>query len=223
MDRNTHKKLLDHYLENGGDGSKIKLITAFSLANHAKLKYFIKQLNIDLPLNEIEEKPIIITPQKAQKSVFTDLISNYPKELHSAFKMRYEHWLEACSLKIELNAITIRDEAKALEVQWKLMDQLEAMDKCQKALEYYKVNKRVLEIKTTANFDDLAPIDLLKRRNNLRSSITKRNATKDRMEKGLPDKTDSKYNLKLHLLNRKIEEIQKLKNMVVKLDEMIGN
>jgi hypothetical protein len=229
MDRNTHKNLLDHYLKNGGDAKKVKLISAFSSANHAKLKYFIKQLNIDLPevaevkgtkTEEISTKTIV--PPKQKNSIFSDLISNYPKELHSAFKMRYEHWLEACSIKIQLNDVDIRDEKKALEIQWLLMNQLDAMDKCQRALEYYKVNKRVLETETKATFENLTPMELIKRRNNLRSSITKRTATMKRMEKELPDLNDPKYNLKLHLLNRKKEEIQKLENMVSKLDEMIS-
>lgn len=231
MNRDAHKILIEQYLSLGGSAQKVKAISSFSLGNHAKLKYFIKQLNAT-PVDVAEEKGTKITEkstktvaptEKQKNSIFSDLISNYPKELHHAFKMRYDHWLDACSLKIELNDVDLKDEEKALEIQCKLMRNLESMDQCQKALEYYQKNKRVLETETKSNFDNLSPLELIKKRNNLRSSISKRQVTLKKMEKDLPKKTDTKYNLKLHLLNRKKEEIQKLKNMVLKLDEMIDS
>lgn len=230
MDRDAHKILIEQYLSLGGSAQKVKAISSFSLGNHAKLKYFIKQLNAK-PV-EVTNTPVVklstppagnsALPEK-RKSIFSDLISHYPVDLHHAYKMRYEHWLEACSLKVMLNDVDVKDEETALEIQWKIFDNLEAMDKYQKALEYYGKNKRILETETKANFDDLSPIELIKKRQNIRSNISKRMKTFKKMESELPKKGADDYNLKLHLLNRKKEEIQQLKNMVTKLDEMIDS
>ena len=223
MDHNTHKILIDQYLSLGGSKEKINSILSFSLGNHARLKYCIKQLNA-VPAKIDTTKPASPTtePDSKRKSIFSDLISYYPVELHQAYKMRYDHWLEACSLKVLLNEVDIKNEEKALEIQWKMFDNLESMDKYQKALEYYNEHKRIIETETKETFDDLSPMELIKKRQNLRSNISKRINTLKKMEESLPEKGAEDYNLRLHLINRKTEEIQQLKNRVVKLDEIIN-
>ena len=156
MNRESHKKLIEHYLSNGGDAKKIQLYKSFSLANFAKLKYFVKQLNIAIPevteLEKTKPKPENIKSEKERKSIFSDLISNYPKELHSAFKKRYDYWLEACSLKVQLNNVHRTDEQTAYEIMVRLWDSLEKMDHCQKALDHYREHKRILETETISDF-----------------------------------------------------------------------
>jgi len=225
MNRDTHKKLYEHYLSHGGDAKKVQLYKSFSMANHAKLKYFVKQLNV-VPKVEPEHqlpKKEIIKSIKERKSIFSDLISNYPKELHVAFKDRYDYWLNACSLKIELNEVHYSDEDTAYEIQAKLWDCLEKMDRCQEVLTHYRENKRILETKSTADFSKLSAMELLKKRNSTRSNITKRKSTIKKLEELLPKHTDPAYRKRLHQINLKIEQLRKIENELKSLEEVINN
>lgn len=226
MNRDTHKKLYDHYLSHGGDAKKVQLYKSFSCANHAKLKYFVKQLNIIFPkvdpVKIQEPKKEIIKSVKERKSIFSDLISNYPKELHGAFKDRYDYWLNACSLKIELNEVHYSDEETAYEIQVKLWDCLEKMDRCQEALTHYRENKRILETISTADFSKLSAMELLKKRNSTRSNITKRKSTIRKLEELLPKHTNPNYRKKLHQINLKIEQLRKIENELQILEELIN-
>lgn len=226
MDRNTHKKLISDYIAAGGNQLKVKMISSFSLQNHAKLKSLIKQLNPEpLPEPEVHsviERKVLVDQSKRKESKFSDLISNYPSELHSVFKKRYDYWLEACSLKQQLNEVDRLDEGTALNIQWKILENINAMDECQAALDYFKENKRILPTETKMNFDSLSPLEIINKRNNLRSNITKRSKTLRLMESELPTKDSPDYNLKLHLINRKKEQIQEYINQVSELDKMIN-
>ncbi|WP_300685516.1 hypothetical protein [Chryseobacterium sp.] len=227
MDRNTHKALLKEYQSLGGDQMMVKKLSSFSLSSHSKLRYLIKQLNINPDKdNDIDQSDSITLEAlvlQERESKFSDLISNYPQQLHSVFKSRYDQWLTACSLKQQLNSIEFSDEKTALDIQWKIVESIELMEGCQRALDHYNKFKRILPVKSSVNFDDLSPIDLLKKRNNLRSNITKRSKTLKEMEANLPDKSSKEYNLKLHLVNRKREQIQDYKNQVLELDKLINN
>lgn len=226
MNREFHKKLYEHYLSNGGDVKKVLLYKTFSIANHAKLKYFIKQLNIVTtpdPVKDNEDKKEKVKSPDHRKGIFADLISNYPKELHEAYKNRYEYWLNACSLKIELNNVHYSDEDTAYEIQAKLWDCLEKMDRCQEALDHYRDHKRILETKTLADFSKLSAIELLKKRNSIRSNITKRKSTIKKLEEMLPRHTDANYRKKLNQVNLKIEQLRKIENELVRLEEIINN
>lgn len=231
MDRKAHKELLNKYSSLGGDQTMVKKLSSFSLVNHSKIKYLIKQLDIQVNADktkEIEFDAETLEPPKQievqeRKSKFSDLISNYPQELHSVFKRRSDHWLSACSLKQQLNSLEKKDETTALKIQWKILENIEAMEECQKALDYYQDHKRILPTKTDKSFSDLNPLDLLKKRNNLRSNITKRSKTLKQMESDLPEKGSKEYNLKLHLVNRKREQLQEYINQVTELDKLINN
>ncbi|WP_265427871.1 hypothetical protein [Chryseobacterium sp. YIM B08800] len=230
MNRDTHRELYQQYISNGGDAKKVQLYKSFSPANYAKLKYFVKQLNIDVPFPDAGSAKKITqtvtkvnTPEKPRKSIFSDFISQYPKELHSAFKQRYDHWLEACALKVELNDVHQTDEETAYDIQFKLLDHLEKMDRCQKALDHYNKNKRIMLTETLADFSKLSPMELLKKRNATRSNITKRKATIKKMEDALPKNTDPDYRRKLHQVNCKIEQLIVIENELEKLEETIKN
>ncbi|MGD1319536.1 hypothetical protein [Chryseobacterium sp. 2R14A] len=231
MNRDAHKELYQHYIVNGGDAKKVQLYKSFSPANYAKLKYFVKQLNIDVPVPDtasvknISEPVTNLNPpvEKQRKSIFSDFISQYPKELHSAFKQRYDHWLEACALKVELNDVHRTDEETAYDIQVKLLDHLEKMDRCQEALDHYNKHKRIMLTETLADFSKLSPMELLKKRNATRSNITKRKATIKKMEDALPKNTDPEYRRKLHQVNCKMEQLRDIENELEKLEELVGN
>jgi len=227
MNRQTHKELIEIYLSSGGDVKKIQLYKSFSPANHAKLKYFLKQIKIDLP----DAKPVkigaktttIIPEAKDRKGIWNDLISQYPIELHQDYQNRYKYWLEACSLKVELNAVHRKDEKTAYELQEKIMFCFEKMDKAQKALQHYQNHKRIIKTETKTDFSQLSPMELLLKRNSTRSNISKRNSTIARMEAILPNVSDPNFKRKLHSLNRKKEQLQELLNELEILEAMVGN
>ncbi|UKB81253.1 hypothetical protein [Chryseobacterium sp. MEBOG07] len=229
MDRKTHKELLSKYFSLGGDQVMMKKLSSFSLVNHSKLKYLIKQFDVqsteekkEIESDKSESEPEIKIIIQKRESKFSDLISNYPQELHPVFKSRYDHWLSACSLKQQLNSVDRLDEITALKIQWEILGNIEAMEDCQRALDYYQDHKRILPIKTNKNFSGLTAIELLKTRNNLRSNITKRIKTLNQMESNLPEIGDKEYNLKLHLVNRKREKLQEYINQVTELDKLIN-
>jgi len=225
MNQEIHKQLINQYISSGGNPEKIKAFQNFSVGNHAKLKYFIKQLGeipepiISIP-NEAQEKPL--QPAQKKQSIFSDLISNYPGELHQAYKQRYDYWLEACSLKIQLNTTPPGDEKTAFEIQSKMFAALDQLDKCQNALDHYKEYKRVLPIETKIDYGSLAPMELITTRNNLRSNITKRKSTISKMEASLPKSDHPNYKRDLHLLNRKKEQLQEYENRVEQLNKLIN-
>ncbi|CDN79533.1 hypothetical protein [Elizabethkingia anophelis] len=225
MNREIHKQLIGQYISSGGNPEKIKAFQDFSTANHAKLKYFIKQLG-ETPepiISVSDENPKETVPAEHKKqSIFSDLISNYPQELHIAYKQRYDYWLEACSLKIQLNAVDHGDEKTAYEIQNKMFAALDQLDKCQNALDHYKEYKRVLPIETKVDYGSLSPMELITTRNNLRSNITKRKSTISKMEASLPKTSHPNYKRDLHLLNRKKEQLQEYENRVEQLNNLIN-
>ena len=106
MNAQKHQELLQEYIAKGGDLKHSKSFEQFSLQNFAKLKYELKKLGDPIPKEEIKPPPP--TPEKAKTyrpKPFDDLILEYPPALHSIFKKRWEVWLEACSLKIQLGNI----------------------------------------------------------------------------------------------------------------------
>lgn len=231
MNWENHKELLDFYLANGGDGKKVQLYKSFSLANYAKLKYFVKQLNVALPVPAtapVKKASAPVTSptppaEKPRKGIFTDFISQYPKELHPAFKQRYDHWLEACALKVELNEVHHSDEETAYNIQYKLLDHLEKMDRCQEALNHYNEHKRIMQTETIADFSKLSPNQLVLKRNVIRSNISKRKLTIKKMEDSLPNNSEPNYRKKLHQLNLKLEKLRVIENELRILEEMVGN
>jgi len=232
MTREEHKNLIDLYLASGGDAKKIQLYQSFSAANFVKLKYFVKQLKVELPENtKLSTPPTKLStphpepsaPVKERKGIWNDLISQYPVELHQEYQNRYKYWLEACSLKVELNAVHYKDEKTAYEIQEKIMFCFEKMDKAQKALNHYQKNKRILKTETKVDFSGLSPMELLNKRNVTRSNITKRKATIKKMEDALPKSDHPDFKRKLHSVNLKIEQLQMMINELEVLEKMVGN
>ena len=223
MNQEIHKQLINQYISSGGNPEKIKAFQNFSISNHAKLKYFIKQLGeTPDPVTPVPDSIPQTQSEHKKQSIFSDLISNYPQELHVAYKQRYDYWLEACSLKIQLNSTHPGDEKSAFEIQSKMFTALDQLDKCQNALDHYKEYKRVLPIETKVDYGSLTPMELITTRNNLRSNITKRKSTISKMEASLPKTNHPNYKRDLHLLNRKKEQLQEYENRVEQLNKLIN-
>lgn len=217
MNKKEHDRLLQDFIKLGGQSRLVKSLAPFSLANHAKLKHQLRQLQpeqVPLQANAPEADPEPTITLVPRKSIFSDLISQYPPQLHTAYKRRYDCWLEACSLKVQLNDIGPEDEKEAAEIQEKILSAMRVMDKCQEALAYYQENKRIIPVETKKTFDHLSPVDLIKMRNNIRSNITKRTATLEKMvAEGAAD----------HMLGRKREQLAEIINQLEELNKIIND
>lgn len=225
-----HRENLDEYLRLGGNPKIAKQLTIESLQNRSRLSYLLSQLK---PVDIIEEnaaypEPVLITPAPPEpvqpperKRVFTDMIFQYPAELHTAYKKRYEYWLEACSLKLKLNEIPEEDHSAAFDIQEKILKCFDNFDKCQNALDHYNKNKRIMSIDSTQDFTKLSSAELILKRNNLRTNICKRKKTIEKKRENLPDPESPDYNLKLSSLNQKLEELQDLENQESELNKLI--
>ena len=246
MNNSSHQELAQRYVALGGDPQAIKAYLIFTPRHYAKLSYLLKQLKtvpaepesdvsvalkkpttIDISADKKEDigrdeivKDSYPIPEK-KKSIFSDLITQYPLELHPVYKQRYEYWLEACSLKMQLNELHYTEEDKAYTIQNKLIKVLELLDKCHKSLSYYQEFKRVLPLETKEDYSSLSPMELLTKRNNLRSGITKRKATILKMEKELPEPSHPDYKKHLHALNCKREQLQGCENILQQLNLLI--
>lgn len=245
MNAQEHQLLINQFISLGGNPRLAKRLSVFSLPNFAKLKYELgkceKQeadsswLLANSQLQEatsdkqeaISQKPEANSPNK----VFNDLIADYPVALHSTFRKRWELWMEACSWKIQLNAIeedarTFFDSAQndnprcksqdtrtknqemAFEVQMKIHECFQKFDHCMKILEHYKTHKRIMPTEAERDLSGFSAMQLLKLQNNLRASISRRKQTIAALEDELPEKQDRSYNIRLHSLNRKKEQLQ---------------
>lgn len=230
---NTHQENIKLYLSLGGDTRKIKALTAATLQNRARLAYLISQLQTNEDISgqkeAIERKQKTVSESAAdpaptpvrKKGVFSDFISQYPIALHETYKKRYEHWLEACSLKVSLNEIPDQDSEAALIIQDKIMKCFSRFDACQEALDYFNEKKRVLPVKSSQDFSQLSPVELLKLRNNLRSQITKRKATIHKKHSELPDPEADNFKIKQNALNRKIEELRELELQLKEVESLL--
>ena len=102
-----------------------------------------------------------------------DLIADYPVALHGVYRAKREAWLRACSLKLTLNAIPMEEEDKARELQRQLWQLFDAMDNYDVVLQYWRDHKKILEPQKE-DYSRLTPVELVQRRNTLRSNIVSR-------------------------------------------------
>lgn len=219
MNAKEHKKLLSEFISKGGPERLSKSLQRFSLQNHAKLKYELSKLNkstIESPRTVEVEKP------KTRK-VFDDLIADYPVQLHSTFRRRWEVWLEACSWKMQLNRVDVQDAETAFDIQIKIYNCFVEFDRCQKILKHYREHKRIMPTEVATDFSKLTELELFKYRNKLRASITRRRQTIEKLETNLPNKEDDNYALRLHSLNRKKEQLQDKLNELLACEKLLKN
>jgi hypothetical protein len=160
--------------------------------------------------------PIIEAPLYKQK-----LIRDYPIALHPVYIQQKNDYAIACSLKIQLNNITADEENndEALNICLQIDRLFDAIELAWKQLDHYTDTKTILEINTN-DFSALSPAQLLQRRNNYRSNLTKANKHLKVMQSkeavSIADKT--KLEVKTEKQLKKIiqleENIQSLNNLI---------
>ena len=204
-------------------GGKIQGVYSFySLENEAKVRQEIKRLQSTRVIS-IPEKPLQNTTsnneKQQEKSSFSELIASYPPALHSVFFRKKDAWLKACSLKIQLNQLQPTQEEKARVLQFKIWKLFEQMDTDDIILEHWKKHKRILT--EEEDFSNLSPVELVQKRNTLRSNIVSREKSLQKwIEIIETNKEKASFTLKEKII-RKTEELKQLKMKVKKLDELI--
>lgn len=154
-----------------------------------------------------------------------DLIADYPVALHGVYRAKRETWLRACSLKLTLNAIPMEEEDKARELQRQLWQLFEAMDNYDVVLQYWRDHKRILE-PVREDYSRLTPVELVQRRNTLRSNIVSREKSLAKWEEQAK-REEGMSGRSLWVLQEKIarkrEEVEQMKLQVKEIEKLMIN
>ena len=159
-----------------------------------------------------------------------DLIADYPVALHGVYRAKREAWLRACSLKLTLNAIPMEEEDKARELQRQLWQLFSAMDNYDVVLQYWRDHKKILEPQKE-DYSRLTPVELVQRRNTLRSNIVSREKSLAKWEEQVKSeelRVKSEGGMSgrsLWVLQEKIarkrEEVEQMKLQVKEIEKLV--
>ena len=152
-----------------------------------------------------------------------DLIADYPVALHGVYRAKREAWLRACSLKLTLNAVPMEEEDKAREIQRQLWQLFSAMDNYDVVLQYWRNHKKILEPQKE-DYSRLTPVELVQRRNTLRSNIVSREKSLAKWEaqaKGEEGMTTRSLWVLQEKIARKREEVEQMKLQVKEVEKLL--
>ena len=153
-----------------------------------------------------------------------DLIADYPVALHGVYRAKREAWLRACSLKLTLNAIPMEEEDKARELQRQLWQLFSAMDNYDVVLQYWRDHKKILEPQKE-DYSRLTPVELVQRRNTLRSNIVSREKSlakwEEQAKRGEGMTVRSLWVLQ-EKIARKREEVEQMKLQVKEVEKLLS-
>ena len=160
-----------------------------------------------------------------------DLIADYPVALHGVYRAKREAWLRACSLKLSLNQVPMEEEDKARELQRQLWQLFDAMDNYDVVLQYWRDHKRILE-PVREDYSQLTPVELVQRRNTLRSNIVSREKSLAKWEEQVKSEElrvkseGGKSGRSLWVLQEKIarkrEEVEQMKLQVKEVEKLLS-
>ena len=200
----------------------------YSIEAEAKVRRLIKERSAQ-PTCAPESQSTSTRGEPPQKSgepaKKTDWIADYPVALHGVYRAKQEAWLRACSLKLTLNAVPMEDEVKACEIQRQLWQLFETMDNCDVMLQYWRDHKKILE-PVQEDYSRLTPMELVQRRNTLRSNIVSREKSLAKWEEQA--KSEEGMTVRsLWVLNEKIarkrEEVEQMKLQVKEIEKLMVN
>ena len=200
----------------------------YSLEAEAKVRRLIKERSAQ-PTCAPESQVTPTSGERPQKSEEpakkTDWIADYPVALHGVYRAKQEAWLRACSLKLSLNQVPMEDEVKACEIQRQLWQLFETMDNCDVMLQYWRDHKKILE-PVQEDYSLLTPMELVQRRNTLRSNIVSREKSLAKWEEQA--KSEEGMTVRsLWVLNEKIarkrEEVEQMKLQVKEIEKLMIN
>ena len=196
------KKMNKHYLQ-----SKLK-------AELIKLKSVEVQKSIpEIPSEE--------TPSDKLKEIKSKPISIYPASLHPVYQRRISTFLEACSLKVQLNEIENNQE-EAFKIQFKIFNLFMENDKCWKVLKQFEDHGQILPFESSEDFSSLSYTALCKLRQNKYTSVWKRKKTIEDWKAELPSLPINKRGKKELNILEKEKELQQFLNDIEKLSNLIN-
>lgn len=162
-------------------------------------------------------------PQGGEQEKREDLIVDYPVVLHGVYRAKREAWLRACSLKLSLNQVPMEEEDKARELQQQLWQLFSAMDNYDVVLQYWRDHKKILEPQKE-DYSRLTPVELVQRRNTLRSNIVSREKSLAKWEEQAKS-GEGMSGRSLWVLNEKIarkrEEVEQMKLQVKEIEKLV--
>lgn len=220
MNYKENYKILLEKLKGFGVAEKLlQSLSFYSLSNEAKLRAELKKYTSPEPISK-ENNPAQSEPIRAdfplEEKEKTDKITNFPLELHGVYRLKKELFLQACSLKIILNSLADSDTKNALKIQQQIFNLFEKMDSLSEILDHWTAHKRILKLKTDTDFSLLSPMELLQKRNTLRSNLTSRKKTLEKLKSS----NDNSLKMKDKII-KKQEEIKEIELQIEKLNSLI--
>ena len=228
--REQYKRLLTEYERLGGNLQGVPRF--YSLENEAKLKAKIKSLTPRSPLSQVEgDNPKSVTsstsvlPLSLGEGAGVRIIADYPPALHPIYLAKKNHWLQACSLKLSLNALPADQESQARALQQQLWQLFEEMDACDTILDHWLKYKRILLPTAPSQeeaLDKLSPTQLVQRLHTLRSNIVSREKSLKKWRLQAAESEGENFTLAEKIF-RKTEELEQLKLLVKTIEKKIEN
>ena len=223
--REQYKRLLTEYERLGGNLQGVPRF--YSLENEAKLRREMSKL-ANLPMSQLASDPPKEDNPKIDKSAnrqIDKLISDYPQTLHPVYLAKKNHWLQACSLKLSLNALPADQESQARALQQQLWQLFEEMDACDTVLDHWSKYKRILlpdNPTQEEELDKLSPTQLVQRLHTLRSNIVSREKSLRKWRLQAAESEGENFTLAEKIF-RKTEELEQLKLLVKTIEKKIEN
>ena len=221
--REQYKRLLTEYERLGGNLQGVPRF--YSLENEAKLRREIRKLENE-PISKLANKQISKLENEPISKLENEpnrLISDYPQALHPVYLTKKNHWLQACSLKLSLNALPADQESQARALQQQLWHLFEEMDACDTVLDYWSKHKRILSSPAPSQeeaLDKLTPMQLVQRLHTLRSNIVSREKSLIKWRLQAAESEGENFTL-IEKIFRKTEELKQLKLLVKTIEKKI--
>ena len=221
--REQYKRLLTDYERLGGNLQGVPRF--YSLENEAKLRREMSKL-ANLPMSQLAPEPPKGDNPKIDKSAnrqIDKLISDYPQALHPVYLAKKNHWLQACSLKLSINALPAHQESQARALQQQLWQLFEEMDACDTVLDHWLKYKRILLPAAPSQeeaLDKLSPTQLVQRLHTLRSNIVSREKSLIKWRLQAAESEGENFTLAEKIF-RKTEELEQLKLLVKTIEKKI--
>ena len=215
--REQYKRLLTEYERLGGNLQGVPRF--YSLENEAKLRREIRKLENE-PISKLAPEP---PKEDNPQSEGVRIIADYPQTLHPVYLAKKNHWLQACSLKLSLNALPAHQESQARALQQQLWHLFEEMDACDTVLDYWSKHKRILSSPAPTQeeeLDKLSPTQLVQRLHTLRSNIVSREKSLIKWRLQAAESEGENFTL-IEKIFRKTEELKQLKLLVKTIEKKL--
>lgn len=225
--REQYKRLLTEYERLGGNLQGVPRF--YSLENEAKLRREISKLENEKisklgneEISKLANEEIRKLENEPNRQI-DKLISDYPQALHPVYLAKKNHWLQACSLKLSLNALPADQESQARALQQQLWQLFEEMDACDTVLDHWSKHKRILSSPAPTQeeaLDKLSPTQLVQRLHTLRSNIVSREKSLIKWRLQAAESEGENFTL-IEKIFRKTEELKQLKLLVKTIEKKI--